>query len=70
MPCVSLIAAPNLRSPRAGRGVLKSMSELQALEQSSRVATRKNFQKRISSFWIFGVLGLELGPAGVSGRLV
>ena len=43
MPCVSLIGAPNLRSPRAGRGVLKSMSELQALEQSSRVATRKNF---------------------------
>ena len=39
MPCVSLIVAPNLRSPRAGRGVLKSMSELQALEQSSRVDT-------------------------------
>ena len=45
MPCVSLIAAPNLRSPRAGRGVLKSMFELQALEQSSRVATRKNFRE-------------------------
>ena len=43
MPCVSLIAAPNLRSPRAGRGVLKSMSELQALEKSSRDARRKNF---------------------------
>ena len=45
MPCVSLIAAPNLRSPRAGRGVLKSMSQLQALEQSSRVDRRKNFKE-------------------------
>ena len=45
MPCVFLIAAPSLRSPRAGRGVLKSMSELQALEQSSCVDRRKNFKE-------------------------
>ena len=46
MPCVSLIVAPNLRSPRAGRGVLKSMSELQALEQSSVLIGGRILKKR------------------------